>query len=212
MRPRAADDRRGRAIFLDRDGTLVHSYHYPSRTEHLRVFDGIAPRLRFLRESGFRLVVVTNQSAVARGYVDRATLDELHRHLRAELAARGVTLDAIYDCPHHPDGVVAELAVRCHCRKPEPGMILRAADELRLDPARSWMVGDTPADAEAGRRAGCRTVLVAGEDAADDAVDGAHPATTDRPAYTAPTTAQALDLIAHCERARAFAGAPGAAR
>jgi len=210
MRPRT-DDRRGRAIFLDRDGTLVHAYHYPSRTEHLRLFEDIAPRLRLLRECGFLLVVVTNQSAVARGLVDRATLDGLHRHLRAELARRGVTLDAIYDCPHHPDGVIAELAVRCHCRKPEPGMILRAADELRLDPARSWMVGDTPADADAGRRAGCRTVLVAGDGAADEAVDSVH-AAPDRPGYTAPTTAQALDLIARCERVNVFAEAPTAAR
>jgi len=210
VRPQA-DDRRGRAIFLDRDGTLVHAYHYPSRTEHLRLFEGIAPRLRLLRESGFRLVVVTNQSAVARGLVDRATLDGLHRHLRTELAARGVTLDAIYDCPHHPDGVIAELAIRCGCRKPEPGMILRAADELRLDPARSWMVGDTPADTEAGRRAGCRTVLVAGDSAADDAVDTAFLA-DDRPGYTVRDTARALDTIAHCERATMCTGAPGAAR
>lgn len=148
------------AIFLDRDGTLVHARHYPSRPEHLRVYAGIAPGLRLLRAHGFRLVVVTNQSGIARGYFTEDDLAVMHDHLVDELARESVTLDGIYWCPHHPDGSVAGLAVRCDCRKPRPGMPLRAAVELDLDPRRSWFIGDILDDVEAGNRAGCRTILV----------------------------------------------------
>lgn len=149
-----------RAVFLDRDGTLVHPYHYPSRPEHLRLYEGIAEPLRALQAAGLALVVVTNQSGIARGYFTPADLDRMHLALRQSLGSQGVTLDAIEYCPHHPDGVVPPLAIRCGCRKPAPGMLLRAADALHIDLARSWMVGDILDDIEAGRRAGCRSVLV----------------------------------------------------
>ena len=148
------------ALFLDRDGTLTFPYHYPSRPEHLRLYPGIAAPLADLRAAGFRLVVVTNQSGIARGYFTEAELDRMHADLHARLAAQGVAIDAIYHCPHHPDGVVAGLAIRCECRKPQPGMALRAAHDLNLDLARSWFVGDILDDIEAGARAGCLTVLV----------------------------------------------------
>lgn len=151
---------RAPALFLDRDGTLTFPYHYPSRPEHLRLYPGIAAPLAELRAAGFRLVVVTNQSGIARGYFTEAALDQMHTDLRARLAAQGVEIDAIYHCPHHPDGVVAGLAIRCACRKPQPGMALRAARDLNLDLARSWFVGDILDDIEAGARAGCLSVLV----------------------------------------------------
>ena len=152
--------RTGRAIFLDRDGTLVHPRHYPSRPEDLRLYDGIGLELRALRRMGFRLVVITNQSGLARGLFTVADLDRMHAHLRKRLAAQGVWLDGVYYCPHHPDGVIPGLARRCDCRKPAPGMLLRAADELRLSLADSWLVGDILDDVEAGHRARCRSVLV----------------------------------------------------
>ncbi|MEU6961437.1 D-glycero-alpha-D-manno-heptose-1,7-bisphosphate 7-phosphatase [Streptomyces chrestomyceticus] len=148
------------AVFLDRDGTLTRPRHYPSRPEHLVLADHVGPWLRVLQAQGVALVVVTNQSGLARGYFGATDLDAMHQGLRGQLAAWRVRLDGIYACPHHVDGSVAHLAVRCGCRKPAPGILLRAAGELRLDPARSWMVGDAASDVAAGHRAGCRTALV----------------------------------------------------
>jgi D-glycero-D-manno-heptose 1,7-bisphosphate phosphatase len=149
-----------RAIFLDRDGTLVHARHYPSRPEDLVLYDGIGPDLRALQAAGFRLVVITNQSGIARGLFTESDLCRMHDHLAAELARFGVRLDGVYFCPHHVDGVVPDLAIACDCRKPQPGMLTRAAAERGLDLERSWFVGDILDDVEAGNRAGCRTVLV----------------------------------------------------
>ncbi|HLG63510.1 MAG TPA: HAD family hydrolase [Ktedonosporobacter sp.] len=149
-----------RAIFLDRDGTLVHPVHYPSCPEQLRLYDHIGSELYGLQQMGFRLIVVTNQSGIARGYFSEADLQQMHQHLARELAASDVYLSGIYYCPHHIDGIIPELAIQCACRKPEPGMLLRAAAELDLDLHRSWLVGDILDDIEAGNRAGCRTMLV----------------------------------------------------
>lgn len=182
-----------RAIFLDRDGTLVHPRHYPSRPADLLLYDGIGPGLRRLREAGFRLVVVTNQSGLARGYFGEDDLALMHAHLTRELARQGVALDGIYHCPHHPDGVVPALAIRCDCRKPRPGMVQRAAADLGIDPARSWFVGDILDDVEAGNRAGCRTVLV---DLGSEAPPQ-HPLR--RPDAVARETRHALDIIAQHE-------------
>jgi D-glycero-D-manno-heptose 1,7-bisphosphate phosphatase len=177
MSPRAA-------VFLDRDGTLTLPRHYPSRPEHLVLRPDVVPVLRALRSKGWLLVVVTNQSGVARGYFTAAELDLMHADLRARLAAAGAPLDGVYHCPHHPDGAVAELAIRCPCRKPEPGLLARAATDLGIDLGASWMVGDAASDVEAGRRAGCRTVLV-----------GHRPDGTGGPDFVAPSTAQALRQI-----------------
>lgn len=149
-----------RAVFLDRDGTLVYPSHYPSRPEQLRLYEQMGPDLQVLQDMGFSLVVITNQSGIARGYFSEDDLQRMHDHLRAELAAIGVRLAGIYHCPHHPDGSIPELSIRCTCRKPQPGMLLRAAEELQLDLATSWFVGDILDDVEAGKRAGCHTILV----------------------------------------------------
>ena len=149
-----------RALFLDRDGTLVEPRHYPSRPEDLILSADVGPELRALQSAGFRVVVITNQSGIARGYFTEPDLHRMHDHLADQLTEFGVRIDAVYFCPHHPDGAIAELAVACECRKPEPGMLLRAANDLNLDLTRSWFVGDILDDVEAGNRAGCRTVLV----------------------------------------------------
>ena len=178
-----------RALFLDRDGTLVHPRHYPSRPEDLVLFDGIGRQLRSLQQGGFRLVVITNQSGLARGYFTEGDLRRMHDHLAAQLARFGVRLDAIYHCPHHPDGAVPELAVRCECRKPEPGLLLRAAADLGLDLARSWFVGDILDDVEAGRRAGCRTILV------DLGTESPPKHAMRRPDFVARSTSHALRIV-----------------
>src|SRR5919205_834473 len=127
-----------RALFLDRDGTLVHPKHYPSRPEDLRLYDKIGPALRHLRKSGLKLVVITNQSGIARGYFDEIALQRMHEHLASELAYFDVYLDGIYYCPHHPQGTIPELAITCDCRKPQPGMLVRAAEDMNIDLQRSW--------------------------------------------------------------------------
>src|SRR5690606_30817673 len=128
--------------------------------EELVLYEGLGPDLQGLQMAGFQLIVITNQSGIARGLFNQDDLTVMHQHLERELALRGVRADAVYFCPHHPEGVIAELARRCDCRKPEPGMLVRAACERGIDLGRSWFVGDILDDVEAGNRAGCRTVLV----------------------------------------------------
>src|ERR1700682_4420408 len=105
------------AIFLDRDGTLVHPRHYPSHPEDLLPYEGIGTDLHDLQRAGFRLVVITNQAGIARGYFTETDLQRMHAYLAERFERLGVQLDAIYHCPHHPDGVIPELAIRCACRK-----------------------------------------------------------------------------------------------
>lgn len=183
-----------RAVLLDRDGTLVYPRHYPSQPAELVLYPGVASELRALQQAGFRLVVVTNQSGIARGLFTEEALARMHEHLAAELGRAGVQIDGWYYCPHHPDGCIPELARRCECRKPQPGMLLRAARELRLDLGRSWMIGDILADVEAGNRAGCRTVLV-------DLGTEAPPEGARRvPSFVARDTHHALRLIRSVEQ------------
>jgi D-glycero-D-manno-heptose 1,7-bisphosphate phosphatase len=178
------------ALFLDRDGTLVHPGHYPSRPEDLHLYEGIGPGLRVLQEAGFRLVIITNQAGIARGYFTEADLQRMHAHLTSELALVGVHLDAIYYCPHHIDGVIPELAISCDCRKPQPGMLLQAAADLNIDLQRSWFVGDILDDIEAGNRAGCRTILV------DLGTERTPAQPLRRPNFVARDTLHALRIVA----------------
>ncbi len=143
------------AVFLDRDGTLVREVEYLSKIEDLEILEGVPGALRRLGEAGYLRLVVTNQSGVARGYFDEAFVTETHRELRRRLRAEGADLEGFYVCPHHP-----AFSGPCGCRKPEPGMVERAAAEWGVDLARSWVVGDKAADLELARRAGCRGALV----------------------------------------------------
>jgi D-glycero-D-manno-heptose 1,7-bisphosphate phosphatase len=184
---------RNRALFLDRDGTLVYPRHYPSRPEELIIYEGVPAAVRRIQGAGFLLVLITNQAGLARGLFSSDDLGRMHRHLADELEREGVRLDGVYHCPHHPEGVVAELAVRCDCRKPAPGMLLRAAEELEIDLGRSWFLGDILDDVEAGNRAGCRTVLV-------DLGTERPPASEERtPDFVAGSTLHALGIVAACE-------------
>lgn len=178
------------ALFLDRDGTLVEPRHYPSLPADLILSEGIGPLLRRFQDAGWDLIVITNQSGLARGLFTEATLDAMHGYLRQMLRQWGVELTAIQYCPHHPAGTVASLAITCACRKPQPGMLLAAATAHGVDLARSWMIGDILDDVEAGNRAGCRTALV-------DLGTESPPARAIRqPDLIEPTTARALTQIA----------------
>jgi lipopolysaccharide heptosyltransferase II len=147
------------AVFLDKDGTLIEDIPYNVDPDRIRLARG-AERLRELVTAGYKLVVVSNQSGLARGYFDEHSLNIATQRLSALLNAIGAPLSGLYVCPHLPDGNVARYRQECDCRKPLPGLIERAARELRLDLGRSWMVGDILNDVEAGQRAGCRTVHI----------------------------------------------------
>ena len=133
-----------RFLMLDRDGTINVERHYLSDPDQLELYPGVGQALARLRGLGYGLVVVTNQSGIARGYFDLETLDRVHDRLRELLAGFGVTVDGIYLCPHGPDE-------DCDCRKPLPGMVDQAVAELGFDPARAIMVGDKAVDVELGR-------------------------------------------------------------
>ena len=148
------------ALFLDKDGTLIPDVPYNVDPAQITLVDGALATLRTLAGAGYRLIVITNQSGVARGYFDEAALTAVEQRLRDLLAAVGLALDGFYYCPHHPDGVVPQYAIACGCRKPAPGLLQRAAREQGVDLAQSWFVGDILNDVEAGNRAGCRTILI----------------------------------------------------
>jgi D-glycero-D-manno-heptose 1,7-bisphosphate phosphatase len=152
---------RTKAAFIDRDGVINEEHNYVHRIEDFVLLPGVIDGLILLRNDGYRLIMVTNQAGIARGYYTQAAMELLHAHLNAELAKRGVTFDAIYFCPHHPQGTVADLAIECNCRKPAPGMLLQAAKDFNLDLAASVLIGDKLSDVMAGKRAGIgRTVIV----------------------------------------------------
>ena len=152
--------RRPGAVFLDRDGTINREVHHLSRVEQVELLEGAAEAIRLLNGSGFKVVVVTNQGAVARGILPESRLGEIHAALTTLLARAGAAVDAIYYCPHHPTEGVGGLRRDCGCRKPRPGALQQAARDLGLDLERSFLIGDQASDVEAGRAAGCRTVLV----------------------------------------------------
>jgi D-glycero-D-manno-heptose 1,7-bisphosphate phosphatase len=149
-----------KAVFVDRDGTLNVEKNYLYRVEDFEFIPGVLEAIRRLRDSGFLVIVVTNQSGVARGYFTLAEVDALHRHIQNELKKSGTCIDGFYVCPHHPTEGVGEYRRECDCRKGEPGLLLRAAAEHHIDLLGSYMIGDKVADVEAGERAGCKPLLV----------------------------------------------------
>ena len=149
------------ALFLDRDGVLIEEVEYLARPEQVRLIPGAAAAIRKVNDAGWRVVVVSNQSGVARGLFPESLLPEIHRVIADRLLAEaGARVDRFYYCPHHPTEGQGGYRIDCDCRKPKPGMLLKAAAELGIDLARSWMVGDRATDLQAGAAAGCRTILV----------------------------------------------------
>ncbi|MGE0859466.1 MAG: D-glycero-alpha-D-manno-heptose-1,7-bisphosphate 7-phosphatase [Gammaproteobacteria bacterium] len=147
------------ALFIDQDGTLIENLPFNVDPARMRLTAGMPELLAHVAASGLKLVVVCNQGGAARGLFSERALGAVGDRLGALVADAGGRLDACYFCPHLPDGEVATLAIDCACRKPRPGLLLRAAHELGLDLADSWMLGDILDDVEAGHRAGCRSLL-----------------------------------------------------
>lgn len=148
------------AVFLDRDGTVNDEVHYLSQPEQLVLLPTVAETIAELNQRKIAVVVVTNQAGVARGYFPEQRLDAIHQRLRKLLEERGARLDGVYYCPHHPTAGLGAYKRNCDCRKPMPGMLTQAAQELGLDLTRSLMVGDRESDLQAGAAAGSLTALV----------------------------------------------------
>lgn len=148
-----------RAVFLDRDGTINVEKEYLYQVENFEFIPGAPEAIRLLNQSGVMVVVVTNQSGVARGYYTEDDVINLHRHISRELERSGAHVDVWLYCPHHPDGR-GSYALPCNCRKPLPGMLQEAATRYGIDLENSIMIGDKLADIEAGQAAGCRSILV----------------------------------------------------
>jgi len=140
------------ALFLDRDGTLIIDKNYPRNPDEVEIMPGAADFLEKMTAQGFALVVVSNQSGIGRGIIKPAEAEAVHQRFTAEFKKRGVEFDGAYHCPHAPEDP-------CECRKPKPGMLLKAASELGLDLSRSFMIGDKLADVAAGQNAGCKGIL-----------------------------------------------------
>jgi D-glycero-D-manno-heptose 1,7-bisphosphate phosphatase len=144
-------DVRRPAAFLDRDGVLNIDHGYANRPEQLEWIDGAPEAVRLLNEAGYRVLVVTNQSGVARGYYTEDAVKAFHAQMQKDLASHGAHVDAFYYCPHHPEGTIKPLAIRCRCRKPAPGMLEQAAREWPIDRGASFLVGDKDDDVGAAR-------------------------------------------------------------
>ena len=165
-------NQRQKAVFLDRDGTINKYVGFLRDINDFELIPGVEEAIKRINESGYLAIVVTNQPVIARGEVTRSQLREIHNKMETLLGEKGAYLDAIYYCPHHPDkgfeGEIPELKTKCYCRKPNPGMLLDAANDFNIDLSQSWMIGDGRIDVEAGKNAGCKTVLLGTEEFGQD--------------------------------------------
>lgn len=155
-----------RAIFLDRDGVINRYVGFLKNIEDFELIEGVSEAIKYINQSGYLCIVVTNQPVIARGEVTYEQLDEIHNKMETLLGLNGAYIDGLYYCPHHPhsgfEGEITELKIDCDCRKPKPGLLLKAAKEYNIDLEKSWMIGDSESDIKAGINAGCKTSLVNG--------------------------------------------------
>jgi D-glycero-D-manno-heptose 1,7-bisphosphate phosphatase len=153
-----------RAVFLDRDGTINVYKGFLRDIDDFELLPNVAEAVRRINDSGYLCIVVTNQPVIARGEVTEEELDRIHMKMETLLGKKGAYLDAIYYCPHHPDkgfdGEIPKLKIACNCRKPKPGMLLKAAEDFNIDLSKSYMVGDGENDVLAGEAAGCRSFMI----------------------------------------------------
>ncbi len=157
-----------KAIFLDRDGTINRYVGFLRNIDDFELLPGVAEAIRIINASGYLAIVITNQPVIARGEVAWKQLNEIHNKMETLLGQHGAYLDAIYFCPHHPhrgyEGEISELKIDCNCRKPKPGMLIKAASDFNIDLSSSWMIGDGENDIKAGQNAGCHTALIGDDD------------------------------------------------
>jgi D-glycero-D-manno-heptose 1,7-bisphosphate phosphatase len=149
-----------KAIFIDKDGTLIRNIPYNVNPEYVVLEGGVREALRKFKQHHYLLIVISNQSGIAKGFFNERDLEPVKQKIQRLFHSENIQIDEFYFCPHHPDGVITEYATACPCRKPEPGMILEAAVDFNIDLTSSWMIGDILHDIEAGNRAGCKTILI----------------------------------------------------
>lgn len=153
-----------KAIFLDRDGTINKYVGFLRKTEQMELVEDAAEAIKIINRSGYLAVIITNQPVIARGEVTFDELEKINNKMETLLGKEGAYLDGIYFCPHHPhkgyEGEVPELKIDCNCRKPKPGLLIKAARELNIDLEKSWMIGDSDSDVQAGKNAGCKAVKI----------------------------------------------------
>jgi len=142
-----------KAIFIDRDGTINVNVEYLDNPEDFQMYPGVGEGIKLLKDSGYKIIIITNQSGLARGYFSEETLDKIHERMKKELYEKGATIDGIYICPHHPDE-------NCDCRKPKTGLLEKAITDFNIDPEKSYFIGDRMLDVEAGHKIGAKTALV----------------------------------------------------
>lgn len=149
-----------KAVFIDKDGTLIPDIPYNVNPDRIHLLPGVAEGLLLLKKEDYLFVVISNQSGVAHGYFLESELKRVEHKLRKLFCEHWLTLNGFYYCPHHINGTVQPYAIDCHCRKPKPGLLLQAAEDLMIDLSASWMIGDILNDVEAGKSAGCGTVFI----------------------------------------------------
>lgn len=185
------------AVFLDRDGVIIEDRNLLVNAADIHILAGVPEALRRLRQHGFELLIISNQTVIARGLATEEDVNHINQELNRRLiAASGAGVDSFYVCPHHPKATLESYRVNCDCRKPKPGLILRAAKEHNLDLARSFVIGDRMTDVIAGARAGCRTVLVKTGRHGDPPIETSEPIDqTITPDWTCADLAAASDWI-----------------
>lgn len=152
-----------KAVLLDRDGTIIEDSGYIGEIDRVSFLPGAGKAIKLLNENGFKVIIITNQAGVARGYFTEETVREINGYIQESMAREGASIDMFYYCPHHIDGVIEEYRKDCYYRKPNPGMIEKAIRDFDIDLKECFVIGDKISDIEAGRRAGCKTILLAGE-------------------------------------------------
>ena len=179
-----------RAVFLDRDGTIIEQVNYLYECSQVKFPPKSGEAIKLLNENGFKVFVITNQPGVARGYFTEEAVKEVNRYIEEYLSKEGATIDRFYYCPHHPEGTIEEYTKECDCRKPKPGMIEEAAGEFGIDLRGSFVIGDRLIDVDAGQRAGCRTILLG-----DKGSPGGVEETTLTPDYVAADLYEAVKWL-----------------
>jgi D-glycero-D-manno-heptose 1,7-bisphosphate phosphatase len=183
-----------KAIFIDKDGTLVEDVPYNVDPAKIKLYPDVPEALLKWQKEGFKIIVITNQSGVAHGYFEEKAIQGVKETLEKMFEQYGIVIDGFFYCPHHHQGKVEAFAIDCECRKPKPGMIKRAAKELNIDLSQSWMIGDILNDVEAGNRAGCNTILIDNGNETEWIVNRMR-----APTYTVKTVGEAADKILNHE-------------
>ena len=151
---------KSKACFLDRDGVVIEEKNYLATIEDIVIFNETYEALKLLRANGFKIIVVTNQGGVARGYYNENAVNAVHKEIDRKLSLKDLSIDAYYYCLHHPEGKVEKYSIECDCRKPAPGMLLQAVKDFDIDLSKTFMIGDKMSDVKAAENAGCLGILV----------------------------------------------------